>query len=100
MYFYWGINLLIIDLFIFDKLNFLMMFNGVLIISIKNFREWKKDWVLCLSLYFISVKMCLKNKGFIFLLFFLILRIILLYILLKELIIIGKFDKFSSYWMS
>lgn len=72
------------------------MFNGVLM----NFREWKKDWVLCLSLYFISVKMCLKNKGFIFLLFFLILRIILLYILFKELIIIGKFDKFSSYWMS
>lgn len=57
----------------------------------------KKGLGFMLSLYFISVKMCLKNKGFIFLLFFLILRIILLYILFKELIIIGKFDKFSSY---
>lgn len=39
MYLYRGINLLTIDLSISDKSNPLTMFNGALIISIKNFRE-------------------------------------------------------------
>lgn len=45
-----------------------------------------------LSLYFTSVKMCLKNKGFIFSLLSSISRTILSYILFKELTTIGKSD--------
>lgn len=60
----------------------------------------KKGLGFMFKFIFYKCKNVFKNKGFIFLLFFLILRIILLYILFKELIIIGKFDKFSSYWLS